>query len=97
MKAEGLAAFAFKDAHPDSGYAIAERDAALTGPMVARFKESAGAWELYQEQPPGYRKRAAHWVTSAKREETRERRLTTLIDDPANRLRIEQLRKRRSD
>ena len=93
MKAEGLAAFAFKDVHPDSGYATAKFDGALTDQMVTRFKETAGAWEFYQEQPPGYRRHAARWVTSAKREETRERRLATLIDDSGNRLRIKQLRK----
>lgn len=93
MTAEGLAAFAFKDMHPDSGYAIAKLGGALTEQMVTRFRETAGAWEFYQEQPPGYRGSAARWVTSAKREETRERRLATLIDDSANRLRIKQLRK----
>lgn len=93
MKAEGLAAFAFKDVHPDSGYATVKMDGALTEGMVARFKETAGAWELYQEQPPGYRRKAARWVTSAKRKETRERRLATLIDDSANGLRIKQLRR----
>ncbi len=93
MKAEGLAAVAFKDVHPDSGYATAKLDGALTDRMVARFKEHAGAWEFYREQPPGYRRQAARWVTSAKREETRERRLATLMDDSANRLRIKQLRK----
>lgn len=93
MKPEGLAAFAFKDAHPDSGYATAKFDEALTGQMVKRFKAAAGAWEFYQEQPPGYRRHTARWVMSAKREETRERRLKTLIDDSKNRLRIKQLRK----
>lgn len=93
MKAAGLAAFAFKDVHPDSGYATARYDDALTDQMVSLFKETAGAWEFYQEQPPGYRKHAARWVTSAKREETRERRLATLIADSRNRLRIKQLRK----
>lgn len=93
MRAEGLAAFAFKDVHPDSGYAVATLGGALTDPMVATFKETAGAWEFYLEQPPGYRKQSARWVTSAKREETRERRLATLIDDSGNRLRIKQLRK----
>lgn len=93
MTAAGLAAFAFKDVHPDSGYVISKLDVALTADMVTRFKQSAGAWEFYQEQPPGYRKHTAHWVTSAKREETRRRRLATLIDDSANRLRIKQLRK----
>jgi uncharacterized protein YdeI (YjbR/CyaY-like superfamily) len=92
MKAEGLAAFAFKDVHPDSGYAIARLDGALTDQMIARFKQSAGAWEFYQEQPAGYRKQSARWVTSAKREETRERRLATLIDDSGKRLRIKPLR-----
>ncbi len=93
MKAEGLAAFAFKDVHPDSGYATAEFDGSLTDPMVTRFKETPGAWKFYQEQPPGYRRHTARWVMSAKREATRERRLATLIDDSANRLRIKQLRK----
>lgn len=94
MRAEGLAAFALKDVHPDSGYATAALDGALTESMVARFKETAGAWEFYQEQPPGYRRQAAHWVTSARREATRQRRLEVLIDDSANQLRIKQLRRR---
>lgn len=93
MEAAGLAAFAFKDVHPDSGYTTATLGGALTDQMTARFKETAGAWEFYQEQPAGYRRQAARWVTSAKREETRERRLATLIDDSGNRLRIKQLRK----
>lgn len=93
MKAEGLAAFAFKDVHPDSGY-TAKFDASLPALMVAQFKETTGAWEFYEKQPPGYRKQSARWVLSAKREETRERRLATLIDDSGNQQRIKQLRKR---
>ncbi len=88
MRAEGLAAYAFKDSHPDSGYATATYDDALPDAMVARFKEAAGAWAFYQEQPLGYRRQTVRWVTSAKREETRERRLSTLIDDSGNGLRI---------
>ena len=93
MKAAGLAAFAFKDVHPDSGYTTAKLSESLPDQMITRFKETAGAWEFYREQPPGYRRQTARWVTSAKREETRERRLATLIDDSGNRLRIKQLRK----
>lgn len=93
MRPEGLAAFAFKDAHPDSGYATAKFDDALTPDMIARFKQTAGAWEFYDSQPPGYRRHTARWVTSAKREETRERRLATLIEDSGNHQRIKQLRK----
>jgi len=93
MTAAGLAAFAHKDAHPDSGYAVAEMEGALNDAMVARFKQTAGAWEFYEDQPPGYRRQSARWVTSAKREETRARRLGTLIDDSASGLRIKHLRK----
>jgi len=93
MKPAGLAAFAFKDVHPDSGYAIADMDEALPDEMVIQFEKTAGAWAFYQAQPPGYRRLAARWVTSAKREETRRRRLATLIDDSANGLRIKQLRR----
>ncbi len=94
MQAAGLAAYAHKDAHPDSGYVIADLDGKLPAPMVARFKKTAGAWAFYQAQPPGYRRQAVHWVLSAKREETRQRRLATLIEDSANELRIKQLRRR---
>ncbi len=94
MKAPGLAAFGSKDLHPDSGYATAKLDGALTAKMIARFKQTPSAWEFYQEQAPGYRRQTGHWVMSAKREATRERRLATLIEDSGNRLRIKQLRKR---
>ena len=93
MMPAGLAAFAHKDVHPDSGYRVADA-AGLTDEMIERFESNPAAWDFYQEQPPGYRRQAARWVTSAKREETRDRRLSTLIDDSANGLRIKQLRPR---
>ena len=93
MRPEGLAAFAHKDVHPDSGYRAADFLADLTEEMVARFQAAPGAWEFYQDQPAGYRRQTARWVMSAKREETRQRRLSTLMDDSANQLRIKQLRK----
>lgn len=94
MRPEGLAAFAFKDAHPDSGYAVGTREGVLSDEMVAQFQEAPDAWAFYQDQPPGYRRHSARWVTSAKREATRERRLATLIADSGNGLRIKHLRKR---
>lgn len=93
MKPAGLAAYAHKDAHPDSGYATADYDT-LPSDMVRQFKQFEEAWAFYQDQPPGYRKQSARWVTSAKRESTRERRLATLIDDSKNGLRIKQLRRK---
>ena len=48
-----------------------------------RFRAVPDAWEWFQARPPSYRRAAIHWVVSAKRPETRERRLATLIEDSA--------------
>lgn len=93
MKPAGLAAFAHRDAHPDSGYRVADH-ARLPAEMIGQFKADPAAWEFYQEQPAGYRRQSARWVISAKREETRQRRLATLIEDSRNHLRIKQLRRK---
>ncbi len=61
--------------------------------MIAEFKKYPEAWAFYKSQPSGYHKQSTAWVTSAKREETRRRRLATLIDDSANGVRIKQLRR----
>ena len=44
------------------------------------FASDEAAWAFFQAQPPGYRRTAAHWIMSAKRSETRERRLQQMID-----------------
>lgn len=93
MRKPGLGAYAHRDAHEDSGYAVGDRTEDLPKAMVAEFRKHPGAWAFYSAQPPGYRKQATAWVTSAKREETRQRRLATLIEDSANGLRIRQLRR----
>jgi hypothetical protein len=58
---------------------LAQDDAA----MEAEFRRHADAWSYFQSRPPWYRRTAAHLVTSAKREETRRRRLRALIDASA--------------
>lgn len=93
MRKPGLEAYAHKDAHEDSGYAVGDRTEDLPEDMIAEFRKHAEAWAFYCAQPPGYRKQTTAWVTSAKREETRQRRLATLIEDSANGLRIRQLRR----
>lgn len=46
-------------------------------------KPSKKAWAFFQAQPPGYRKIATFFVVSAKQDETRLRRLATLIEHSA--------------
>ena len=48
--------------------------------MLRQFKSKRKAWAFFQDQAPSYRRKVTHWVTSAKQEATRERRLKKLID-----------------
>ena len=93
MRPAGLAAFEKRRADRSGVYSFErEEEAALTAEQEERFRANAKAWEFFQAQPPGYRRTAIHLVASAKRPETREKRLTTLIEDSAAGLRIKQLR-----
>ena len=46
-----------------------------------RFRAKKKAWADFEARPAWYRQAAIRWVMTAKKRETRERRLTTLIDD----------------
>jgi len=64
-----------------SGYSYEERDSArLDDAYRDEFEADETAWAYFQAQAPWYRRTAVHWVMSAKREETRRRRLGILID-----------------
>lgn len=78
----------------NSGVYSFEQDEPPTLPeaYVERLRANAAAWADWESRPPGYRRTVAHWVTSAKREETRERRLSALIDDSAAGRKIKPLR-----
>ncbi len=83
MKPAGLAAFAARDAR-DAGYSYQQLTTAPFSPeQEKRFRRDAKAWRFFSAQPPGYRRVATYWVASAKKEETRERRLAILIADSA--------------
>ncbi len=59
-----------------------------------RFRaESAKGLEWFERQAPSYRRQVSHWVMSAKRPETRERRLAMLIADSAAEQRVGQFRR----
>ena len=64
------------------------RDPALPPEQEHRFQAEATAWKWFQSRPPGYRRTALHWVTAAKRPETREKRLTQLIEASAQERRL---------
>lgn len=57
---------------------------------MRRFKRNRAAWAFYEAQAASYRRAVNGWVIGAKREETREKRLQSLIEHSANGRRIPQ-------
>jgi uncharacterized protein YdeI (YjbR/CyaY-like superfamily) len=93
MAPAGLAAYERRDPENSGRYSFERRAARFSAAQKTLFQQHAEAWAFWSSQPPGYRKQTTWWVVSAKREETRARRLATLIEDSANGLRIKQLRR----
>ena len=94
MTAAGLAAFEKRADERSAIYAYEQRyNATLEAAEEKHFKANKTAWAWFQAAPPSYRKTALHWVVSAKRPETRQKRLLTLIEDSANGIRIAPLRR----
>ena len=83
MHAAGLAAFEARDGGAPRRYSNENPNVALDEAMIRRFKATPNAWAWFQEQSTSFRKAAAHWVTSAKKPETRDARLGMLIDAAA--------------
>ncbi len=82
---------AFEQRAPDrSGlYSYEQRGAAaLDASSLRQFRANRKAWDYFQSQAPWYRKTAIWWVVSAKKEETRQRRLGKLIEDSARGRRV---------
>jgi uncharacterized protein YdeI (YjbR/CyaY-like superfamily) len=85
MAPAGLKAFEARDASRMGLYSFEQRQAPAFDRDAARaFRARPRAWAFFQGQPPGYRRTATFWVMSAKKPETRQRRLGQLIDDSAS-------------
>jgi uncharacterized protein YdeI (YjbR/CyaY-like superfamily) len=93
MRPAGLAAFEKRKDYRTGVYSF-ERDSwELPAEYDGRLRANAVAAEYFDRRPPSYRRAAIHWVLSAKREETRERRLAQLIEDSARGLDVKPLRR----
>jgi uncharacterized protein YdeI (YjbR/CyaY-like superfamily) len=65
-------------------YSYEQRKRAKLPPALeAKLKRNRKAWTYFQARPAWYRQSAVWWIVSAKKEETRARRLATLIADSA--------------
>ncbi len=83
MRPAGLNAFAGARKQPRS-YSYEQRSTAkLDAASEKQFRAHRKAWEFFQAQAPWYRRTSSWWVISARKEETRHRRLAQLIADSA--------------
>ena len=81
MTPAGESAFARRREQSSATLTYEQRhEAAFDAEQEAIFRANAPAWEWFAAQSPSYRTMATYWVVSAKRPETRARRLATLID-----------------
>jgi uncharacterized protein YdeI (YjbR/CyaY-like superfamily) len=93
MTPAGLTAYEARKPERTAVYSFEQRHSArLDREQEKQFRANPPAWQFFQAQPPSYRRTAIYWVISAKRDETRARRLAKLIEDSAAGVRLAQLR-----
>jgi uncharacterized protein YdeI (YjbR/CyaY-like superfamily) len=89
MTKAGLDAFARRSEDRSRAYSYEQAKQAVLEPaQEAEFKKNRKAWKFFEAQPPSYRRMAAWYVVSAKRPETRQTRLTKVIQGSADGVRI---------
>ena len=79
MQPAGVAAFNARSEQKTGIYSYEKRPLKFPAASEMILRGNKKAWTHWQTQPPGYQRLCIHWVTSAKQEETRQRRLARLI------------------
>lgn len=90
MRPAGLAAFQAREQAKKQRYSYEERPRQFDEAYEQQFRQHPKAWEFFRSQTPSYQRVAIWYVISAKKEETRQKRLATLIEVSENRKRLPQ-------
>ena len=81
MTPAGTRAFALRTEARSLVYSHEQTESAeLSADDLREFTRNKAAWRFFESTPPGYKKVMLHWVTSAKRLETRATRLAKLLE-----------------
>jgi uncharacterized protein YdeI (YjbR/CyaY-like superfamily) len=81
MHAAGLAAYERRDPERTGIYAFENRPRQLSPEFEKTFRENKKAWKFFEEMPPSFKRTTIFWIMSAKKEETRIRRLKHIIEN----------------
>jgi uncharacterized protein YdeI (YjbR/CyaY-like superfamily) len=92
MTPAGLTAFDMRDEHRAKQYSYERENPQFDAASEDAFRANKAAWEFFRRQPEGYQRLHKWWVMSAKREETRAKRLAVLIEISAQGRRIDPMR-----
>ncbi|MBL1436633.1 MAG: YdeI/OmpD-associated family protein [Rhodobacteraceae bacterium] len=92
MKPAGM--HVFNNRSDVKGYSSEDRNVPLSGAFEAQIRANQPAWLFLTNLAPSYKRDSIWWVMSAKREETRLRRLGILIESSEAGLKIPSLRKK---
>jgi uncharacterized protein YdeI (YjbR/CyaY-like superfamily) len=84
MHAAGLRAYELREESKSRVYSFENAPRELPPEFEKTFRANKKAWAFFSEQPPGYRRLMIFRITSAKKEETRAKRLQQLIDASAD-------------
>ena len=91
MAQAGLAAYARREERLTGIYSFERRAMRLAPGYAGAFRANAAAWTWFRREAPWYRRTCTYWVMSAKKEETRDRRIAQLIACSSKRQRIPQM------
>lgn len=80
LQASGLLAAPGIERAPTAKSGDAPRPATIPPYLEKALKAHPPAWKAFESLPPSHRREYLGWIDSAKREETRERRLREAID-----------------
>jgi uncharacterized protein YdeI (YjbR/CyaY-like superfamily) len=89
MAPAGLVAFEKRDEARARQYSYERENVAFDAASEKAFRADQEAWEFFRAQPQGYQQLHTWWVVSAKREETRLKRLAVLIEASAEGRRLD--------
>jgi uncharacterized protein YdeI (YjbR/CyaY-like superfamily) len=78
MQPNGLAAFEARKQDRSGIYSHEQGDVEMPEPYLGLLREDPAAWKFYEKQPASFRMAVNWWVASAKKEETRRKRLNSL-------------------
>ncbi|HEY2103961.1 MAG TPA: YdeI/OmpD-associated family protein [Chthoniobacterales bacterium] len=81
MRAAGRDAFAARREDKSGIYSYEQRHRPMEGAYRNLLEKNKKAWSFFRSQPAWYQKQVAWWVVSAKKEETRQKRLQKLIEN----------------